>query len=145
MITVLAKCISGNNVRASWVLSLIVIALVGCQKQRVATIRGEVTLNGELVDGGVISFIPEDGPPVTSEIRNGRYEAKTTAGKLMVQVSAPIVVDRRRESSDPDSPWVDITRERLPDNYNSKTDITFEAQPGANTKNWLIEVQVNKN
>jgi len=108
-----------------------------------ATISGEVKVNGALLQKGVISFVPADntGAPVTAEITNGKYEVKTTAGKKFVQISAPVVTGKRKESPAENAPMIEITTESLPAKYHSKTELTFDVQPGGNTKNWDLEAK----
>jgi len=117
--------------------------LLGCDSGPApATISGEVKINGTPLEKGVISYVPADntGSPATAEIKNGKYEIRTTAGNKVVQISAPIVTDRRKESSAPDAPTIEFTSESLPPKYNSASELTFDVKPGSNTKNWEIEV-----
>jgi len=95
------------------------------------------------LEKGVISFAPGDGTgaPATANVENGRYELRTTAGKKVVQISAPVVVDKRKEHPGKDAAWVDITSERLPPRFNSKSELTFDVQPGSNTKDWIIDLK----
>jgi hypothetical protein len=111
-----------------------------------ATIDGEVTVDGKPLEKGVISYTPADGngAPVTAEVRNGRYEVRTVAGRKVVQISAPIVVGQRKEHKGPGAALIDITEESLPPSCNSKSELTFEATAGANTKNWAVESKGRK-
>ena len=36
------------------------------------------------------------------------------------------------------APWVEVTKESLPENYNSNSELKFEIKPGANEKNWAL-------
>jgi hypothetical protein len=56
-----------------------------------------------------------------------------------VQISAPVVVGTRKEYDDPAAPTVEITQESLPDRYHTATELTFEALPGQNAKDWSVE------
>ncbi|HEY1189128.1 MAG TPA: hypothetical protein VGE74_15850 [Gemmata sp.] len=119
--------------------------LVGCggSGPAPATVSGEVKVNGVAVEKGVISYIPADstGAPATGDIKNGRYEIATTAGKKRVQISVPVVKDRRKESQAPDAQWVEITAETLPEKYNAKTELTFDVVAGSNTKDWALDTK----
>jgi len=118
----------------------VLAAIAGCGS-RVGTVSGSVTIDGQPVDQGVISYVPAEasGTPATAQIVGGKYQVSTEVGKKFVQISAPVVVGRRKEYEGPDAPLVEITEERLPPKYNSQTELTFEVQPGANTKDWKLE------
>ena len=105
------------------------------------TITGVVTIDGQPLDKGVISYVPADsqGQPVTVNIVNGKYTLQAPTGQKYVQVSAPTVVDRRKEYDGPDAPLVEITDERLPPKYNSQTELTFEVKAGDNAKDWAVK------
>lgn len=127
------------------VLALLPVLFIftGCDGPKAAVIKGTVTLNGQPVDDGVISFTPADGrsQTVTADIKNGQYEVKTFAGAFVVQITAPIVTGKRPEHRGPGAPMVDIVTERLPPKYNSATELTFEAVPGDNVKDWPIDLK----
>ena len=116
------------------------IGLAGCGPAT-GTVTGEVTVNGAPLDEGVITFSPADknGETVTRKIKAGKYEAKMIAGNKFVQISAPVVVGMRKESTHPDAPLIPETEESLPPRYNSESELTFEIKPGMNTKNWTLE------
>jgi hypothetical protein len=114
--------------------------LTGCGPAT-GTVSGEINVGGKPADRGVITFSPADssGEAVTAEISNGKYQAKMVAGKKNVQISIPKVIGKRPESTAPNAAIVEITEERLPERYNSQTTLTFDVQPGSNTKNWEVE------
>ena len=118
----------------------------GCGGPATATVGGEVTVGGVLLEKGVISFVPAEGEgaPATANVVNGRYEIRTTPGNKRVQVSAPVVVGKRPEYNGPNAPMVEITAEGLPDRYNAKSELTYEVKPGGNTKNWELEGKLRK-
>ena len=121
--------------------ALILIALTGCASR--ATVSGEVTVNDKPLKNGVIVFTPAEGSgaPVTGTITDGKYSLETTPGKKFVQISAPVVVGKRKEYDAPDAPFVEITEEWLPDNYHSRTELKMEVTNGANTKNWALKAR----
>lgn len=108
-----------------------------------ATVSGEVKVNGAPVDKGIISYVPDEGTgaAATAEITNGRYELQTTAGKKRVQISVPVVIDRRKDSPAPSAQMIDITAESVPERYNAKTELTFDVQAGSNTRDWALDVK----
>jgi hypothetical protein len=108
-----------------------------------ATVSGEVSVDGKAVEKGVISYVPADGPgePATANIENGRYELRTSPGNKRVQISVPVVVDRRKDSPAANAQTIEITRETLPERFNSKTELTFEVKSGSNTKDWPLDTK----
>ncbi|MBN9122972.1 MAG: hypothetical protein J0I06_28180 [Planctomycetes bacterium] len=120
-------------------------ALAGCSGggPDPATVSGAVKVNGAPVANGTIAFAPADGTgaPATGDIKNGRYEVRTTAGKKVVQVSVPVVSGKHKAHVGPDAPWVEVTSESLPDKYHSKSELTFEVKAGSNTKDWDLTVK----
>jgi len=121
-------------------LTLSMILVPGCGPAA-ATVTGEVIVDGKPVELGYVIFSPADknGVSVTSEIKAGKYEIKTVVGKKYVAVSALKVVDKKKESVDPNSPWVDITEEILPERYNVKSELTYDVVAGPNTKDWKLD------
>jgi hypothetical protein len=120
--------------------------LSGCDRAP-ATVRGEVIVDGKPLQRGYISYVPADedgGVPATADVQNGTYELRTFPGNKRVQISAPVVVGTHREYDSPDAALVEITEESLPEWYNSKTELTFEVQPGRNTKNWSVESKLRQ-
>ncbi|MFQ3593468.1 MAG: hypothetical protein SNJ82_09830 [Gemmataceae bacterium] len=108
-----------------------------------ATIEGEVVVDGTPLTKGFIAFVPADslGEPVTTSIENGRYRIVTTAGRKFVQISAPVVVNRRKDSDAPDAAWIEVTQETIPPRYNAQTELTFDAQAVSIKKDWHLSVK----
>lgn len=113
---------------------------VGCGPAT-GTVSGTISIDGRPAASGVISFVPAEGggEPASSAIANGKYEVQTTTGKKFVQISAPVVVGKRKEYDGPDAPLVEITDESLPPRYNSQTELTFDVPRGASTKDWELQ------
>jgi hypothetical protein len=128
--------------RAAFFLALVMATAVlpGCGAPT-ATVSGEVTVDGQPLDKGVISYVPAEGAgaAATAEVAKGKYHLQTTPGAKWVQVSAPVVVGQRKEYNSPNAPLVDVSGERLPERYNAKTELKFELKPGANVKDWSVE------
>lgn len=124
------------------VLLALMAPLAGCG-QRAATVSGQVTVDDQPLKKGVIVFAPADGngPPAQATIENGRYEVETLPGNKRVQISAPVVIGKKKEYDAPDAPLVEITGESLPDRYHSNSELTFEVKVGANAKDWPLTVK----
>lgn len=113
--------------------------LVGCGPA-VGEVSGSVTVDGKPLASGVISYVPAEGSgePVTATIADGKYRLETTAGKKFVQISAPVIVGKRKEYEGPDAPLVEITDESLPPRYNSQTELSLEVKRGSNVRDWNL-------
>jgi hypothetical protein len=109
-----------------------------------ATIQGEVAVDDAPLEKGVIVFAPADangGAPVTGTIDKGHYRVVSTPGNKYVQISAPRVIERVKESKAPNAPMVERTEESLPEQYNAKSELRFEAKEGSNTKDWALQLK----
>ncbi len=121
-------------------LIFVPIGLAGCGAPT-GIVTGDITVNGVPLEEGVITFSPADknGETVTRKVTAGKYEAKMVAGNKFVQISAPVVVGMRKESTHPDAPLIPETEESLPPRYNSESELTLEVKPGMNAKDWNLE------
>mgnify|MGYP003409977499 CR=1 FL=1 len=120
-------------------LAISSLLILGCGPS-IGVVLGTVTIDGQPVSGGVISYVSADGAasPATSNIEGGKYEVRTMAGKKFVQISAPHVVGKRKEYEGEGAPLVEITDESLPPRYNSQTELSFEVQRGSNVQDWQL-------
>src|SRR5262249_6264834 len=117
---------------------LSILFLSGCGPAS-ATVGGEVEVDGKAVDLGTITFSSADetkAPPVTAEIKNGKYQINTVAGKKFVGISAFKITGERKESDAPNSPMVPISQEII-----TRTGLTLEVTAGANTKDWKLDTK----
>jgi hypothetical protein len=114
--------------------------LTGCGPAT-ATVSGEVLVDGVPMPSGIISFVPAEGTgqPVTANIQAGRYQAKTLAGKMVVQISQPVVVGKKPQYNGPDAPMMEMTQENLPPRYHSSSELKVELTPGSNTQDWSVK------
>ena len=118
---------------------LLVVGCIGCGGSSVATVSGEVLVDGKPLTKGLIEFVALEGAgdPARSEVINGRYDVTTTPGKKQVKISAPVVT--RRHQPSPGAPVSEVTEESLPDRYHSQSVLTLDVRPGSNTKKWEVE------
>lgn len=108
------------------------LGLVGCgESVDTVTVKGTVTVDGEPVPKGTISFMSKDGSSVAGggTIKDGAYEAQTPPGDKWVMVLATKVV--RQEpmyAGQPDSPMQDVTEQITSPVYNAAHQTPLEAK-----------------
>lgn len=72
-------------------LTVAAFCLSGCgESNGLIKVTGTVTVDGELVPEGSISFMPVNGKGVTAggQIKNGKYFAEVSPGEMAVQIYA---------------------------------------------------------
>jgi hypothetical protein len=113
------------------------VTCLGCTKreytgpQRFA-ISGKVTADGQLIQMGVIAFVPEDktGRVSGGPIKEGAYAVDEpmgpTAGKYRVQIHWNKPTGKKiKNPMDPDN-LIDQMMEGLPDKYHAKSELTAD-------------------
>jgi hypothetical protein len=103
------------------------------------TISGKVTVDGQPVEAGTISFEPAagDAPSGGGEIKAGSYTAVVPRGSHKVRINVPKVIGER-PSYGPGSPPIKTYAESLPPRYNDKTELTADAQDSTATKDFQL-------
>jgi hypothetical protein len=120
------------------------LSVVGCgEPSNLAEVSGSVTVDGKPVERGSISFIPADGqgPTTGAEITEGKYTSQAPLGVSKVEIRVPRVIGKRKLYETSDSPVQDLMEEVLPEKYNEKTELRFEAQAGRHEKNWDLRTK----
>jgi hypothetical protein len=119
------------------------LGLTGCGREPAKShITGEVTLDGSTVDEGSISFLPSDGegPTAGGQIENGTYSVDVPPGPKKVSITSSEVVGQRKAyETEPNSPMIDIVRERIPTKYNAQTELTYDVPSGSDEKNFELK------
>ena len=143
---------------AAMVLTSLLLA-VGCAQSGLerASIRGQVTIDGEPVEAGTIRLVslePGGAPSVGGQILDGQYEIRRqqgpSLGKHRVEVRVPYRTGRKvrspfvmppvdpNEKPDP-SGMVDEWAEKAPARYNTESTLEVTIQSGRNTFDIDIE------
>lgn len=119
-------------------------ALWGCGgKGGVGTVSGTVTLDGQPLADGLITFIPADGnsPTAGGKIAAGSYSVEASRGSQKVVINATKVTGSRKAyANDPNSPVITTTAEILPKKYSDAltTELTVEVKGGSNTADFNL-------
>lgn len=122
------------------------LMLVGCSDGSLGEVSGTVTVNGAVpADGSSIDFIPVNGqgPSAGMTLEKGKYSVKAPIGMCKVVLRIPRSARRQDGPAGP-GPTGDRIEESLPEEYNDKTQQTFDVKPGHQEKNWPIDTPLRK-
>ena len=140
-------------IRGSFATTLVAVLLVvaaGCGGSNRAAVTGEVTLDGQPVEGGTISFIPADGaagPPAWGKIEAGRYSIPAREGPppgtSRVEIRWTRKTGRKLPAVPPAPPgeMIEETVEAVPARYNARSELKAEVQGGKNTFDFKLKSQ----
>jgi hypothetical protein len=128
------------------ILSLACCLVAGCGGS--ANVGGTVTLNGEMVDGGVITFHPADQPTAADKgnarINGGKYSISSpelTPGNYLVRISWQKSTGKKVDAPGDPGVKMDQTQQVVPKQYNSESNLTREIKSGSNTLNFELTGQ----
>ena len=112
----------------------------GCSSSTTGTLDGEVTLDGNVLKEGVVSFEPEGGKGTTKSenITDGKFRVSLAAGEYRVRFSAPKPGPKRKVYDTPESPWVEDVGELIPEKHNAKSDWKVAIQSGTQAKKFEL-------
>lgn len=125
-------------------LLLIAVSLVGCSGSDQMKVSGQVTLDGNPVENGTISFLPADGigPSAADLITDGRYTVEASPGPKRVEIHGYKTLGQKRyDPTDPKSPMVDIKEPIVPEKYNVKSQLTCDIERGRDDLNFALQSQ----
>lgn len=118
--------------------AVVLAATLGCGGTRRGAVSGQVTLDGQPVESGTISFIPagaKHAPAAWSEIKGGRYSIPASQGPAVgpnrVEIRWPRKTGKKLPAVPP-APETDEVVEAIPPHYNTQSDLKAEIKPGAN-------------
>ena len=130
------------------ILVILLTATVGCSNR--ASVSGTVTLDGQPIDGGAISFIPDDNAKDSAswgKIKEGYYLIRAGDGPVpgphRVEIRWSRKTGRKTYALPPASPTevIEEVREVVPARYNSQSKLKAEIETGENTVNFELESQ----
>jgi hypothetical protein len=120
---------------ASFLLAVALVAGCGGGDQT-GEVSGIVTYDGKPVESGGITFSPEKGPTAGGVIKDGKYTATVAVGPAKVSITGSKIVGEKKAYNTPNSPVGTISAESLPAKYNKATQLRYDVQPGAQTKDF---------
>ncbi len=120
---------------------LVLPLLVGCGGSGLVEITGAVTYDGQPVQKGTISFLPQDGngPTAAAIIVEGKYTVKVALGAKWVKIEGYKIIGRGHVfPQDPASPMVDMTERLVPAQGDEKSPLKAEIGPGTRVLDFTL-------
>jgi hypothetical protein len=116
------------------------LVLAGCSRGR--PVEGKVTYAGKPVDGGMISFIPTAGAPVSAEIVGGKYSLPASRGPRTgphrVEIVWKVKTGKQVDVPGDAGNLMDETEQVIPSEYNTGSTQTAEVKSSGNTFDFNI-------
>ncbi len=126
--------------------------LVGCSGSNLATVRGNVTLDGTPVEQGSIAFEPADGagPVAGGTIQNGKYllagESAALPGKKIVRINASRATGRKVEAGPPAPAGTKVDEVvYVPELYNEKSTLSVQLEAGESSHDFKLRSKPDGN
>jgi hypothetical protein len=129
-------------------LTLTLALLSGCGPSgpERASVSGKVTLNGQAIEQGTISFLPAEGntgPSAGGIIANGRYDIKKqdgpVLGKSRVELRSWKKTGRQIPNPMSAGAMMDEKVEAFPDRFSNESTLIKEVQSGHNIFDFELE------
>lgn len=118
-----------------------VVFLAGCGGP--PRLEGTVTLDGQPVDGGGITFVGTGtgGEKASGRIDGGKYsfESKLAPGTYKVEINWLKSTGKQIPNKSDPGTSVDDVKQVIPMEYNSQTKLTAEIKSGSNTNNFELK------
>lgn len=122
------------------VLALVVSGCGGSSGPERNSISGKVTLDGQPVEEGQITFTPtgDKGTVTGAEIKAGAYSVPKENGPVIGSHKVSIRASRKTGrqvpavAPAPDGTMIDVTEEYIPTKYNFESTLTAEVKSGDN-------------
>jgi hypothetical protein len=132
-------CGAASNGFAASALALIVAW--GCSRTAKSSVSGAVTVDGQPLANGQITFVPVGGasPTAGASIVDGKYKAEVPPGETNIRINAAKITGKRKAYETPDSPTVDVVEELLPARYNARTELKMTVTGGAQEKSFDLK------
>jgi hypothetical protein len=114
---------------------LMLVTFLGCSDGK-SVVTGTVTMDGQPVASGAITFIKTEGELVRegAVIQDGNFRASVPPGTYKLELSGQKVVGKRKQKGfDGKDEEVELTEELFPEQYNTKSELTEVIKPGKST------------
>ena len=122
--------------------ALLAVSPLGCGGgTNLKEISGQVTLDGQPIESGSITFVPEGkGTAEGANLVGGKYTVSVSPGKLKVSISAtrPHPTEKVPDAN-PDAPMVPKMVQYIPAKYNEATELTITVEKGGSTHDFQLK------
>lgn len=142
MLTLLQSDFCPSSIRSlSWLGIVVVLGLAGCGSNGRSTVEGMVTLNGQPIESGSMSFRPLDGKTPTAGcfITAGRFRLQVPIGSMRVEITAMEKSGKGVTTAQGDPVEVDLVTEAIPERYNAKSELVIDVKPGVNRVAYALD------
>jgi hypothetical protein len=105
--------------------------LVGCQRDSMVEIAGDVTIEGKPLEEGTIRFAPrnQQGPSAGTTVQHGKYHLRLLPGTKTVRIEAfKTLGERPADPSMPNARMTPVKQQLLPNNYNVESTLTCDVE-----------------
>jgi hypothetical protein len=107
---------------------------VGCSGGGKVTVDGTVTLDGQAVASGTVTFIKQDETSLAREgavIKDGKFQAQIPPGKYKLELNGQKVISTRTQKDfDGKDETLEVKGEMFPAKYNKQSTLTEEIKAG---------------
>jgi hypothetical protein len=115
--------------------AFLLVFLPGCGDAK-QIVNGTVTLDGEPVADGVVTFVKSEGELVREGaiIKDGHFQTHVLPGKYKLELNGRKIVGKRKEIGFSGAEEeLEITEELFPERFNTQTELNQEIKSGAKT------------
>ena len=142
--------ILGKTLQTALILTLLLVGCGGRGGVERGAVSGEVTLDGEPVPEGAITFFAageNEGPASGGPILDGRFDIARSQGPVVgtnrVEITAPRKTGKKVRSPDPIAAggMMDEWKESVPTRYNTRSTLEEQIQAGKNKIDFALQSQ----
>lgn len=125
-------------------IAVLFVGASGCGGPQRGEMAGEVTLDGQPIQGGEIRFLPDLGPPAYAEIIEGRYCTPAAKGPGLGVARVEVRWVRKTGKQVPAMPpapagtMIDEKAECIPERFNRRSELRADVRPGKNVCNFEL-------
>jgi hypothetical protein len=115
------------------------LLLAGCARgPAVGTVHGQITLDGQPIEGGLIRLVPADGnsQPADCIITAGSYTITMPVGEKKVEIYWAKSASAGK--IDTASQGTEQVMQMIPPKYNTQTTLTYTVEEGAAVKDFAL-------
>ena len=119
-------------------LCLVALLAVGCTRgPAIGTVKGRVTMDNQVVDGGLIRLVPADGnsQPADCIITGGNYSITMPVGDKKVEIYWTKGGGGKVDTATQGTEQVIAM---IPPKYNTQTELTYTVESGTATKDFAL-------